>query len=72
MSRFDITLFEVRVRYIYVSKHGQYGFDFELYKNGKRIEYGNLDGTYSQRSREAFRKVLKRGWAARLVLQRYI
>ena len=32
---------------------------------------GNLDESYSSQTPEAFRKVLKRGWAVQLVIQKY-
>ncbi len=62
---------EVVIGTIYVSKEGFYNFDFWLFENRKRIEYGNYDGSFSGRSASAFRKVLKRGYATRLVLGRY-
>lgn len=63
--------FKVVIKNISVWKYGMYCFDFYLYENGKLKEWGNLDGSFSQRSADAFRKVLKRGWAHQLVLQQY-
>lgn len=62
---------QITIKNISVSKNGWYSFDFALKRNGKLKEHGNLDGDYSGQTAEAFRKVLKRGWAATLVLQRY-
>lgn len=70
MKRFSKTV-RVEVRNISVSKEGWYSFDFWYRVNGKLKEYGNLDGSYSGRTSEAFREVLQRGWAIQLVLQKY-
>lgn len=65
------TTYEIEIKDISVSKEGWYSFDFKLKVNGKLKEHGNLDGSYSSQTPEAFRKVLQRGWANQLVLQRY-
>ncbi len=61
--------FKVEIYNLKVSKQGYYSFDYYLTVDGKRYD-DSLGGSYSGRSREAFRKVLKRGWAAQLVLQK--
>ncbi|WP_295133398.1 hypothetical protein [uncultured Reyranella sp.] len=62
---------KVEVSNISVSKQGWYMFDFKYLVNGKLKEHGNLDGSYSSQTAERFRQVLKRGYAAHLVLERY-
>lgn len=64
-------IYRVKIGPVYVSKVGYYSFDFFLYVNGKLREWGNLDGDFSGQTAEAFRHVLKRGWAYQLVLQRF-
>ena len=74
--------YKVKISYVYVSKisgdpRGSYSFDFHLYENGKLKEWGNLDGTFTNPDymkpggTDAFRKLLKRGYAHQLVLQKY-
>jgi len=68
--------FKVKIGSVYVSKMagdstGHYNFDFWLYEGKKLKEWGNMDGSFEGRTASAFRKVLKRGWAHILVLQRY-
>lgn len=67
-----IITFIVSVHNIQVSKDGGYSFDYTVRKGRGRLKRGFYSGTYSGRSREAFRKVLKRGWAADLAIQNEI
>ena len=64
------TKIAIEVSNIKVSKQGWYRFDYKLTINGK-TKKGQADGSYSSQTAEAFRKVLKRGWAATLVLQEH-
>lgn len=71
-----IQSFRVKVNYIYVSKirgdnRGNYNFDYYIYSGKKKLDYGNLDGTFTGRSASAFRKCLNRGYAIHLVMQRH-
>ena len=67
---------KVKIGPIYVSKisgdsRGYYNFDYWIYENGKMMDYGNYDGSFTIRTAEAFRKVLKRGYAFHLILGKY-
>ncbi len=65
------TKYEIEINDITVSKNGWFMFDYKLTIDGKLTQQGNYDGSYSSQTAETFRKVLKRGWANQLVLQRY-
>ena len=62
------TTIRIAVSDLKVSKHGWYRFNYGPTINGKYRE-GSCDGSYSDQSSEAFRKVLKRGYAVLLVIQ---
>jgi hypothetical protein len=53
-------------------RRGWYSFDYSYSVNGKRPKKGNLDGSWSSQTKKEFQSVLKRNWAAQLVIQRFL
>lgn len=52
------------------SKHqGWYKFEYSIRINGGKKENGECDGSWSNQTRVHFEKVLKKGYAARKVLE---
>lgn len=60
----------VEIENIHVKGDGYYSFDYTINLNGK-IKKGSYDSDYSNQTASAFRKVLERGYAVRLVFEQY-
>lgn len=77
MKKKIITNIRVEISGLYVSRprmddRGWYNFDWAIWVNGKKKDYGNYDGTFSVPTASATRHSLKRGYAMKLVLDRII
>lgn len=52
-------------------QYGYFSFDYTVWVNGKKT-VGSYNSSFSGRKREAFRKLLKRGYAWRTAVQQVL
>lgn len=50
---------------------GWYKFEYSIRVNGGKKKYGEIDGSWSNQTRNHFRSILGRGYAAKEVVQKY-
>jgi len=72
--RLDIEIWnlEVEETHRYVEGHGQgwYKFEYSIKSNGGKKHLGQIDGSWSSQTKNHFGRVLRNGYAARLVLEK--
>ena len=56
----------------YVEGHGQgwYKFEYSIRTNGGKKHLGEINGSWSNQTKNHFSRVLSRGYAAKLVLEK--
>lgn len=52
-------------------RRGYYTFCCSIRVNGGKKKYGEVDGSWSSQTKQQFRRVLGRGYASHLALEKY-